>query len=98
VSVVFLAGYFMCNTAVEFGDEAGDIIDCVKRNLDRLISAFSHALAHAKANGEVKSDLEPQWAAEFLVNIFIGAVVRIRAKSSIDGVEQSLKIALNCLG
>ena len=91
-------GCFMCNTAVEFGDDKGEIIRSVNRNLGRLERAFHGALARARASGEIASELDLQAAAAFLVSVFVGSAVRLRAKSPVGRVESGVRMALRVLG
>ena len=87
-------GCFMCNTAVEFGDEPGDIKSNVNKNIERLVTAFQGALERARTNGEVRSELDPRATAEFLVSVFVGSAVLVRAKSPFDSIERSVRVAL----
>lgn len=87
----------MCNTAIEFGDESGDIQACVSANIERMTNAFRGALERAKQRKEVAAELDPRATAEFLVTTFHGIAVLARIKSSADRIERSVRFALKKL-
>lgn len=90
-------GCFMCNSAVEFGDEPGKIQSSISKNLARIVKAFQGALERAKIKGEVRSDLDPRATANLLVTTFVGSAVLIRAKSPFEGIERAVRVALKTL-
>ena len=90
----FYEGCFLCNSAIEFGDESGIVRQQVSRCIDRISSAFEGALLRAKENGELRSDLDPAETAGFLVDTFLGAAVLLRSKVKPTYVIQSMKVAL----
>jgi TetR/AcrR family transcriptional repressor of nem operon len=87
-------GCLMCNTAVEFGDEPGDIQSSVNKNIERMVKAFQGALERARVNGEVRPELDPRATAEFLVSVFVGSAVLVRAKSPHSSIERGVRVAL----
>ena len=93
----FQDGCLMCNTAIEFGDESGDIQACVSANIERMTNAFRGALERAKQRKEVAAELDPRATAEFLVTTFHGIAVLARIKSSADRIERSVRFALKKL-
>ena len=90
-------GCFMCNSAVEFGDEPGKIQSNINKNLARIVNAFQGALERAKLKGEVRADLDPHATADLLVTTFVGSAVLIRAKSPFEGIERGVRLALKTL-
>ncbi len=90
-------GCFMCNTAVEFGNQDGDIEKKAMRNIDRMTAGFKSALRRAKKKGEVRSDLNVSETASFLVNTFYGVAVFSRAKAPSQTIQQTVRLALQVL-
>ncbi len=90
-------GCLMCNTAIEFGDEAGDIRAAVNRASERMVRAFRGALERARDNGQVPADLDPAATAEFMVTVFHGIAVLVRAKASPERVRRTVRVALGVL-
>lgn len=90
----FHEGCFLCNSAVEFGDEAGVVRQQVSSCLDRISAAFEAALLHARASGDLRRDLDPAETAGFLLEIFLGAAVLLRSKAKPVHVIQGVKVAL----
>jgi AcrR family transcriptional regulator len=91
-------GCFMCNTAVEFGNEGEDIVSKSRENLERMNSAFQNALRNAHVRGEVRQDLELGAAASLLTSTFHGVAVQSRAKVPFKQVENAVRMALQLLG
>ena len=87
-------GCFMVNTGIEFGDEAGDILDIVNEHMNGLIEIFEDALTRAKSQDEVRTDLDPKATAEFLVTVFNGMAVFARSHSPYARIERSIRLAL----
>lgn len=90
----FQNGCFMVNTAIEFGDEAGDILAIVNAHMERMVSAIQGALERARERDEVRADLDPTATAEFLVSIFNGTAVFARARQPFARIERTVRIAL----
>ena len=90
----FHEGCFLCNSAVEFGDDAGKVRQQVCGCLDRLYQAFEGALQRAHAAGELRRDLDPAETAGFLMDTLLGAAVQLRSKAKPAQVVQSVKVAL----
>lgn len=90
----FYEGCFLCNSAIEFGDDSGIVRQQVSRCLERISTAFEGVLLRAKESGELRSDLDPAEAAGFLVDTFLGAAVLLRSKVKPTYVIQSVKVAL----
>lgn len=93
----FENGCLMCNTAVEFGDESGDVLGLAQANLIRMADAFEAALARAEARGEVRDGLDPKATAAFLTAIFHGVSVMSRAQMPSDYVKSTILTALAVL-
>lgn len=91
-------GCFMCNTAIEFGTDAGDILASARGNIERMAAGFRRALVRAKDLGEVRAGLDPDATADFLVSTFHGVAVMARSKTSHDRIEHTIGIALRELG
>ena len=87
-------GCFMCNTAIEFGTDAGNILANARGNIDRMAAGFRRALTRAREQGEVRADLDPDATADFLVSTFHGVAVMARSKSPHDRIEHTIRIAL----
>ena len=90
-------GCLMCNTAIEFGDEAGPIRATVNRSSERMVRAFRGALERARGKGEVPADLNPTATAEFMVTVLHGLVVLVRSKASPERMRQRVLVALGVL-
>lgn len=90
----FGEGCFLCNSAVEFGDDEGMVRQQVGRCLDRIGGAFEAALQRSREGGELRSDLDPADTARFLLETFLGATVLLRSKVKPVQVIQGVKVAL----
>jgi TetR/AcrR family transcriptional repressor of nem operon len=93
----FVDGCFMCNTAVEFGNESDDIVLKSKDNVERMTAGFRNALKQAHVRGQVRADLEPAATASFLTSVFHGIAVLARAKAPTRRIEESVHMALRVL-
>ena len=93
----FSDGCFMCNTAVEFGNEAEAVLSHARGNVARMTAAFRAALSRARKRGEVRRDLDPEAVGAFLACTFHGVAVLSRAKSDPTAIEQSVRAALSLL-
>lgn len=94
----FQDGCLMCNAAIEFGKEKGEILDKVDRHIERIINAFSEALTRAKARKEVSPDFDPKAGAEYFTCIFNGLASLVRSKTDPARLERIVKLALQTLG
>ena len=94
----FEDGCFMCNTAIEFGHEDGDILSISRGNFERMRSAFQGALTRARDRGEVEAGLDPATEASFLTSVFHGVVVLARAKIDAKQIDATVHVALGTLG
>lgn len=90
-------GCLMCNTAIEFGDEAGEIRATVNRSSERMVEAFHGALGRARDRGQVPADLDPAATAEFMVTVLHGLVVLVRAKAPPERIRRTVRVALGVL-
>lgn len=90
-------GCLMANTAVEFGNEADDVLKSAKKNIERMATAFQGALERARERGEVAKDLDPVAVASFLASTFHGVSVLARSKAPYKRIEQSVRTALRIL-
>lgn len=90
----FKNGCFMVNTAIEFGVEAGDIMQLVNAHMERMIHAFLGALQRARVRGEVRADIDVTATAEYFVHIFNGISVSARARVPHERIERTVNIAL----
>lgn len=90
-------GCFMCNTAVEFGNEGDDVVSKSRNNVERMSSAFRNALKNARERSEIPAGLDPAATASFLTSTFHGIAVLARAKTPFKRIEESVKIALRVL-
>lgn len=97
VGTEFSNGCFMCNTAVEFGDEPGEMMARVFGNLERMIHGFERALRQARKRGEVRANLDPRRTAHLLAALFHGIAVLSRAKADRTIVRDAVASALRCL-
>lgn len=97
VGTEFANGCFLCNTAVEFGDEPGEMMERVFQNLDRMTRGFERALRRARERGEVRADLDPRMTAHLLATLFHGIAVLSRAKADPRIVRDTVAMALRCL-
>lgn len=93
----FVDGCFMCNTAVEFGNEGSDVVAKPLANIERMTSGFRHALGQARDRGEVRADLDPASTASFLTSLFHGLAVLARAKAPSATIDASIQMALDAL-
>lgn len=93
----FKNGCFMANTAVAFGIETSDIIDIFNDHIERMETAFHSTLERAKAQGEVRTDLDTQAIADLLVTVFNGMAVLSRGQSGYGRIERSVRTALSVL-
>ena len=87
-------GCFMLNTGIAFGGKDDDIMDNVHAHLEQMVQAFQRALERAKAQGDVRADLDPRATAEFLVSVFNGTAAFARARTPYDRIERSVRTAL----
>lgn len=94
----FKDGCLMCNTAIEFGDEPGEILDSVNAHMVRLGTAFREALERAKERGEVIAGLDPLATADYLVSIYNGIMVMARCKMKYEQIDRSTRIAMLAFG
>ena len=90
----FHEGCFLCNSAIEFGNEAGVVRQQVGLCLDRISSAFESVLLRARASGELRDGLDPAETAGFLLDTVLGAAVLLRSKVKPAQVIQGEKVAL----
>jgi TetR/AcrR family transcriptional repressor of nem operon len=90
----FYEGCFLCNSAIEFGDQEGMVRQQVSRALERISSAFEGALLCARASGDLRGDLDPAEAAGFLLATLLGAAVLLRAKVKPAPVIRGVRLAL----
>lgn len=93
----FADGCFMCNTAVEFGNEGDDLVSKSRANVERMAAGFRNALKHARERGEVRADLDRAATASFLTSAFHGIAVLARAKAPTKRIEESVRMALQAL-
>lgn len=93
----FVDGCLMCNTAVEFGNDADEVIAKSLNNIDRMTAGFVIALTRAQTRGEVRSNLDPTATASFLTTTFHGIAVFARAKVPFKRIEDSVAMALRVL-
>ena len=91
----FVNGCFLCNSAIEFGDDGGPILKQIRENFGRMLAAFEGALRRARDRGEVRSDLDPAASASALVGAFAGAALLLRGRIATDQVLAGMNIALN---
>ncbi len=94
----FQNGCMMCNTAVEFGNDARDVLDIASANVARMTKAMENALTRALAAGEVRADLDPVATASFLGSVFYGIAVLSRSKADPQRIEDTIDMALATLG
>lgn len=90
-------GCFVGNTAVEFGNEADDVLTGARHNIERMTAGFRGALERARERGEVRADLDPAATASFLLSTFHGIAVLARSKTPYEVIEQGVRTALRIL-
>ena len=90
-------GCFMANTAVSFGTEPSDILDLFLAHIERMETGFLTALQNAKANDDVREDIDPLAVADMLVTIFNGMAVLARGGAEYGRIERSVHTALKIL-
>jgi TetR/AcrR family transcriptional regulator, transcriptional repressor for nem operon len=93
----FVDGCFMCNTAVEFGNESDDIVVKSRDNVERMTAGFRNALKQAHVRGQVRAGLDTAATASFLTSVFHGIAVLARAKAPTGRIEESVHMALRVL-
>lgn len=93
----FANGCFMSNTAVEFGNDAEEVLGSARHNIERMARAIEAALGRARERKEVGADLEPAATADFLVSVFHGVSVLSRSKCAPERIEHAVRRALATL-
>ena len=93
----FQNGCLMCNTAIEFGNDADEVLNLARNNVERMSSAIQGALRREKKTGRICKDLDPASTADFLVCVFYGVAVFSRSKTTYRRIKNSISTALNIL-
>ena len=79
----FSGGCFIGNMAQEMGDLCPEFQTVLESKMVTMRGHFVTSLTEAKASGELKTDFPPEDLADFLINSWHGALMRMKvAKSS----------------
>ncbi len=80
-------GCLLSHTAVELAPHDPEIRDVMQRFLKRMSKAFAIGLETAQTHGEVKDDLDPHAAGDFLTGALFGLALMARSGFSRDRLE-----------
>ena len=90
-------GCLMCNTAVERAALDPGAGRYIAGYLERLTSAFRHALRNGQRSGDLDPGADLDALAAFFTMALIGVVACIRAEAPADEVRASCRVALSVL-
>jgi len=91
------SGCMLCHTAMELAPHDVEIQGVLQRFLKRMSKAFTVGLDTAKANGEVRSDLDTKVAGDFLTGSIFGLAVLARSGFSRERLENFIDNTLASL-
>ncbi len=91
-------GCLIVNTVVENANQTSVAIkEKTDAHYERLLNALTSALKNAKANNEIKQDINENEAALFLLNTAMGMQVYVRMKSDIAEGQHQTNMVINIL-
>ena len=90
-------GCMLVNTAIEFAETDEELKNMVLGNFNKLEKAFSRALAHAVAAGEVRNDLPVKRIAISMATTIHGLAALSRAGLSFSAIEEAILATLEQL-
>ncbi len=90
-------GCLLCNTAVERGALDPGARRHVAAYLDRLTTAFRHALGNARRAGEIAEDADIDELAAYFTTALIGVAACIRAEAPPAQVKAACSVATGIL-
>ncbi len=83
----FLKGCFISNMCQEEADKSDLIASCVNEAFEAMVRPLAQCLAEAKEIGEVSKEVDEAMLAEFILNSWNGALMRVKAARN----EKALK-------
>lgn len=90
-------GCLMCNTAVERGAQSPGVRQHVAEYLERLTTAFRHALTNAAERGQVDPAADLDALAAYFTTALIGVAACIRAEAPPAQVKAACAVATSFL-
>ena len=91
-------GCMFCNTATEVAPHDDFIAAAVREMYADLAKLFQNALENAKKKGEVRSELDPEATAFYLVGVLQALAVMVRVGVDKAQADEFVNTALNTLG
>ncbi|GAA3027471.1 TetR/AcrR family transcriptional regulator [Streptomyces glomeratus] len=88
----FARGCLFGNFGAELSAQSADVRSQVESGLDRWTAQVTSALEEARSAGTLKSTLEPETLAGFLVNAWEGAALRAKVTRSREPLDDFLTL------
>jgi TetR/AcrR family transcriptional repressor of nem operon len=89
-------GCLAVNTAAELGGQDPEVTRVLQGIQERLISVLAARIELGRRNGDVRADLDPRAAAEFLMNTSAGLRIRARTQEAAE-LYRTIEVALAVL-
>lgn len=90
-------GCMICHTAMELAPHDHEIEEVLQKFMNRMSKAFAIGLTTAKERGEIKEDLDPEQAGQFLTGALFGMTVMARAGYSREALDHYVDSTLASL-
>ena len=90
-------GCLMGNLSMELADHELNIQKLSSSGFEYLSSIFNHCLRKAKLSGEISSETDTELLANFIVNGWQGAMLRMKADKSTKALKEFYKIIFDQL-
>lgn len=90
-------GCLIGNSAVEIPEPGEALLNRINAHFKRMHTAFRNALQHARQRGELKTDIDPDAYADYLIGIAMGYLVYVRAGMAPSQVKHFIEIAISDL-
>ena len=90
-------GCLLCNSATERAAHDAASFSFVEAYLERIASAFRHALSNARRDGDIKGAVNISEEGYFFATVLLGFFVLLRSRAAPKILRQSSKAALRHL-
>ena len=88
----FKRGCMMGNLSLETADQSESVRFRLAENFKRWSGVFAEAIAEAQERGDIKTQGDPATLADFILNSWEGALLRMKAEHSARPLKQASEI------
>ena len=93
----FKKGCMMGNLSLETADQSESVRCRLAENFQVWSGVFAEAIAEAQERGDIKTQADAATLADFILNSWEGALLRMKAEHSINALKQASKIIFDSI-